>query len=190
MQRVQQLLQRHVTLNILPKSGHETAATTVVFHRMKPRLPSDELQALLASVQGTVISFVLRLIEHCMHSCVLHSMMHMYCVLPCQWSLRRRESNVGQYHVGLMQWPCISSDQPFSNSLRSKAQLHQSCIIQSTHTLDMRLVACRPIRSWSADSGLFAQHCFWAREGHEISWVKQHRSWLLAALLTAVPPCH
>ena len=57
MQHLQQLLQGHVTLNILPKGSQETAAATVVFKRMKPRLPSDELQALLASVQGTVISF-------------------------------------------------------------------------------------------------------------------------------------
>ena len=107
MQRIQQLLQRHVTLNILPKGSRETAATFVVFHRMKPRLPSDELKALLALVQGTDISSALPMIEHCMHPCVLHSMMNVYCMLECQSTLPCQDSNVGLSHVGLMQWPCM-----------------------------------------------------------------------------------
>ena len=46
------MLQRHVTLDILPEGSHEPAAATVLIRRMKPRLPSDEIQALLMSVQG------------------------------------------------------------------------------------------------------------------------------------------
>ena len=98
MQRIQQLLQCHIALNILPKSSQETATATVVFQRMKPRLPSDELQALLASVQGTEISFALPLIELCMHPYVLHSVMHRWCMLQCQYTLPGQDSNVGQLY--------------------------------------------------------------------------------------------
>ena len=52
MQCLQQFLQHKVTLDILSEDSHEPAAATVLIHRMKPRLPSDEIQALLASVQG------------------------------------------------------------------------------------------------------------------------------------------
>jgi hypothetical protein len=52
MQRLQQSLQRNIDLNILPEGSHEPAAATVLIRRMKPRLPSDEIQALLTSVQG------------------------------------------------------------------------------------------------------------------------------------------
>ena len=96
MQCLQQLLQRSVILNILPEDGHKTAAATVVFKRMKPRLPSDELQAVLASVQGTKISFASPLIELCMHPYMLHSVMHRCCMLQCQYTLPGQDSNVGQ----------------------------------------------------------------------------------------------
>lgn len=55
MQCLQQFLHHSVTLDILPEGSHEPAAATVLIYRMKPRLPSDEIQALLASVQGSAI---------------------------------------------------------------------------------------------------------------------------------------
>lgn len=53
MQYLQHFLQHSVNLDILSEGSHEPAAATILVHRMKPRLPSDEIQALLASVQGT-----------------------------------------------------------------------------------------------------------------------------------------
>ncbi|DBB13845.1 TPA: hypothetical protein ACH3X3_000838 [Trebouxia sp. C0006] len=53
MRCLEGMLQRHVTLDILPEGSQEPAAATVLIRRMKPRLPSDEMQALLMSVQGS-----------------------------------------------------------------------------------------------------------------------------------------
>ncbi|KAL0025731.1 hypothetical protein WJX77_008032 [Trebouxia sp. C0004] len=48
-----QRLQHNVNLDILSEGSHEPAAATILIRRMKPRLPSDEIQALLTSVQGS-----------------------------------------------------------------------------------------------------------------------------------------
>ncbi|DBA72794.1 TPA: hypothetical protein ACH3X2_010183 [Trebouxia sp. C0005] len=53
MQCLQQFVQHHVMVDILSEGSNERAAAIVLIHRMKPRLPSDEIQALLASVQGS-----------------------------------------------------------------------------------------------------------------------------------------
>ncbi len=77
MHYLQQFVQHNVNLDILSEGSHEAAAATVLIHRMKPRLPSDEIQALLASVHGIQASVMpavgLRLRNLPALSCMMHA---------------------------------------------------------------------------------------------------------------------
>ncbi len=59
-QKVMQFLQQHlqtnkIALSVSTQPGQERLAVTVIFHRVKPRLPTDELQSLLSAGDASTV---------------------------------------------------------------------------------------------------------------------------------------
>ena len=59
-QKVMQFLQQHlqnnnIALSVSLQPGQEHLAVTVLFHRVKPRLPTDELQSLLSAGDASTV---------------------------------------------------------------------------------------------------------------------------------------
>ncbi len=72
MQSLQQYLQKNkIALSISSQPGQERLAVTVLFHRVKPRLPTDELQSLLsAGDASTMLHCGSPSVDHTVHGAV------------------------------------------------------------------------------------------------------------------------
>lgn len=94
---LQQRLKPSITVDIA-RAGDSLrpAAATLLFHRVKPRLPADEIHSLLASLQGGLCAAEMMKCMHVLHRAWPHSKqpalaipVHL-CIDPCLFLVKKR----------------------------------------------------------------------------------------------------
>ena len=95
-QEVMQFLQQHlqknkIVLSVSSQPSQERLAVTVLFHRVKPRLPTDELQSILSAGNASTVL-------HC-RSPSINRTIHgaLFCPNHSKQSLKQPSHDFGQF---------------------------------------------------------------------------------------------